>query len=156
MTEAAVSTSDVRLAPNLDAVLDYASTQSDRRTVAKSTAATPLIFKERWWAPYAVVVTDIAALELALLGGVLLRWALAPLIAFNLTLMQFTGLALAVLVLPLRHTLDGLYPGYGLGPVERLRNERASAPRAAAPVTGSSPSRSCSPARRRAARRRRT
>ncbi len=121
MTEAAVSTSTVRLAPNLDAVLDYASAKVDRQAAARVAQAAALPFRARWWAPWALVVTDILALELALLGGLLLRWAISPVVAFELTALQYTGMAVGLLVLPLRHTLDGLYPGYGLGPVERLR-----------------------------------
>lgn len=78
--------------------------------------------RQRSWATAAIVFTDIVALELALLLGCLTRFAFQPLLPIHLGREQYAGLALGVLTLPLMYLWVGLYPGYGMGSVERLRS----------------------------------
>jgi Undecaprenyl-phosphate galactose phosphotransferase WbaP len=80
-----------------------------------------LAFRERAWVPWLLVLGDLAALELALYFGYLTRQALLPVWPVSISPLQYEGLALGVLFFPLRYYLAGLYPGYGLGPVERVR-----------------------------------
>lgn len=73
------------------------------------------------WAPWIVFVTDIAAVELAFLLGLGVRRLLAPWLSADIGTHQYFGVAAGMLLLPLVHYQIGLYPGYMLGPVERLR-----------------------------------
>jgi Undecaprenyl-phosphate galactose phosphotransferase WbaP len=78
-------------------------------------------FRARSWASWAFVLTDVLALELALLMGCLLRLALSVWFPLALGPAQYRGLAIGVLTIPLVYALTGLYPGYGLGALERFR-----------------------------------
>jgi len=73
------------------------------------------------WAPWIVFATDIAAVELAFLLGLGVRRLLAPWLSADIGLHQYFGVAAGILLLPAVHYQIGLYPGYMLGPVERLR-----------------------------------
>lgn len=123
MTKAATTTG-WSIAPGLDLreSTGYPEVWVEQRTPPRlaGTAAVTR-FRSRWWVPMALLLADALALEAALFGGVLLRALFHPWVPFSLNGRQYLGLALGVLVLPVRHVLDGLYPGYGLGPVERLR-----------------------------------
>lgn len=77
--------------------------------------------RERKWASWVLLLGDVAALEFALLLGYLLRLALLGWWPVHLGAAQFQGLALGVLFIPAGYQMAGLYPGYGLGPVEKLR-----------------------------------
>lgn len=77
------------------------------------------------WAPWTILAADVLALEAAfglglaarrLLGSWLSNWFPA-----GIGLHQYLGLAVGLLLLPLIHYQIGLYPGYLLSPVERLR-----------------------------------
>ncbi len=78
-------------------------------------------FRARSWAPWMFVLTDVLALELALLVGCLSRLALSVWFPLDLGPEQYLGLAIGVLTIPLVYALTGLYPGYGLGALERFR-----------------------------------
>ncbi|MBI4874646.1 MAG: undecaprenyl-phosphate galactose phosphotransferase WbaP [Acidobacteria bacterium] len=78
-------------------------------------------FRARSWAPWAFVLTDVLALELALFLGCVCRLALTAWLPLELGPAQYRGLAVGVLTTPLVYFLSGLYPGYGLGAVERFR-----------------------------------
>jgi len=78
-------------------------------------------FRARSWAPWAFVLTDVLAVETALLMGCLLRLALSIWFPLDLGPAQYRGLAVGVLTIPLVYALTGLYPGYGQGAVERFR-----------------------------------
>lgn len=73
------------------------------------------------WIPWALFLGDALALGLALFLGYRLRQALIPWFPVTLGPRQYQGLFLAAVVLPLGYLWAGLYPGYGLSPVERLR-----------------------------------
>ena len=77
--------------------------------------------RERKWVAWMLLLGDVAALEFALLLGCLLRLALLGWWPVRLHAAQFQGLALGVLFIPAGYQMAGLYPGYGLGPVEKLR-----------------------------------
>ncbi|MDP9112536.1 MAG: exopolysaccharide biosynthesis polyprenyl glycosylphosphotransferase [Acidobacteriota bacterium] len=72
-------------------------------------------------APWAIFATDVVALETAFLLGYSLRILLASWFTAEIRVEQFLGVAAAILLLPAINYQIGLYPGYLLGPVERLR-----------------------------------
>src|SRR5580658_2862118 len=73
------------------------------------------------WAPWAVCVADVVALEAAFLLGLGVRRLLENWLTAEIGPTQYLGIAAGLLLLPLIHYQTGLYPGYLLGPVERLR-----------------------------------
>lgn len=73
-------------------------------------------FEECWWAGAALAAGDLVAVELSFLIG----YALASYPA-HLSPEQLAGIAAVLLALPLALFLAGLYPGYGINPVARLR-----------------------------------
>lgn len=77
--------------------------------------------KRQLWATAAIVLIDVLALECSLLLGCLVRYFLNPLFPISLHSEQYQGLVLGVLTLPLAYFLVGLYPGYGVGAVQRIR-----------------------------------
>jgi hypothetical protein len=90
-----------------------------------STAARPALatlpFTSSNWTAWGIFFADVAALEIAFALGFAVRWALSPWLATDIGIEQYLGVALGTLVLPAVNYQIGLYPGYLLGPVERLR-----------------------------------
>jgi len=90
-----------------------------------STAARPAIavsnFRSGHWAPWAIFGVDVLALETAFWLGLAVRWLLARWLTIEIGVDQFLAVAVGILLLPVVHYQLGLYPGYLLGPVERLR-----------------------------------
>jgi Undecaprenyl-phosphate galactose phosphotransferase WbaP len=82
-------------------------------------AAQPAV-RARPWTPWLFVLADALSLELALALGFACRFALRGLIPFEMNPEQWS-LAAGVLLLPAAFALAGLYPGYGLGAIERMR-----------------------------------
>ena len=77
--------------------------------------------KQRSWAGLALFIADMLALETALALGCIARYALSSIVPIRLGAPQYQGLALAVLILPLAYYWMGVYPGYGMGAVQRIR-----------------------------------
>jgi len=73
------------------------------------------------WAPWTIAVVDTLSLETAFVLGLTMRRMLSSLFVADIEVEQYFGVALAILLLPVVHYQLGLYPGYLLGPVERLR-----------------------------------
>src|SRR5689334_9769026 len=69
----------------------------------------------------AILLIDALGLELALLLGCLFRFMFKALFPISLGQAQYVGLAIGVLTLPVAYAAAGLYPGYGMGAVQRLR-----------------------------------
>jgi Undecaprenyl-phosphate galactose phosphotransferase WbaP len=88
---------------------------------AAADLAPQAVFRERKWVPAALVLADIAALEIALAAGFGLRVAASTWFPVSVAPVQFRGIALGILAVPLVCALAGLYPGYGLASVQRLR-----------------------------------
>jgi len=90
-----------------------------------STATQPALetrhFKTTEWASWTIFAVDVLALESAFILGLTFRRMLAIWFTASIGVDQYFGVAIALLVLPLIHYQLGLYPGYLLGPVERLR-----------------------------------
>jgi len=90
-----------------------------------STAARPALEVQRFqasaWTPWAILAADVIALEIAFVLGLALRRLLAPWFPAEIGPDQYLGVALGILLLPAVNYQLGLYPGYMLGPVERLR-----------------------------------
>jgi Undecaprenyl-phosphate galactose phosphotransferase WbaP len=78
-------------------------------------------FCERKWVGLVLAFGDVVALQAAFIMAVLLRKALQHWYPGHLGPVQLRGIALGLLFLPLAYLLAGLYPGYGLNPVERFR-----------------------------------
>ena len=82
----------------------------------------PHAFVQCWWVRWAMLTADALALEAALLGGLIARYLLSGLFPINLQVkLHYLPLALGMLVLPVGFWFVGLYPGYGMGAVERFR-----------------------------------
>jgi Undecaprenyl-phosphate galactose phosphotransferase WbaP len=91
-----------------------------------SLAAAPEAFvlpeiKKRSWATASLVLVDILALEFSLFLGCMVRLFLHSIFPIALNRPQYQGLALGILALPLAYAWVGLYPGYGLSAVQRIR-----------------------------------
>ena len=90
-----------------------------------STAARPALAVQSaprvHWAPWAMAAADVLAIEIAFLIGLSLRRLLAPWFPNGVGPDQYMGVAAGILLLPIINYQLGLYPGYLLGPVERLR-----------------------------------
>jgi Undecaprenyl-phosphate galactose phosphotransferase WbaP len=78
-------------------------------------------FQPTKWAPWVIFATDVLSLEAALGLGLGLRLMLAPWFSNEVGVEQYFAVAIGVLLLPVVHYQLGIYPGYLLGPVERLR-----------------------------------
>ncbi len=78
--------------------------------------------KQRSWATAAIVLIDVLALELALLLACLARLSFRTFFPITLGAPQYLGLLIGVLILPVAYYCVGLYPGHGLGAVQRLRS----------------------------------
>lgn len=78
-------------------------------------------FRRRGWYTLVLVVGDLVALEVALLLAYFLRETLSFLFPARIPLEALRSVSLAFLLFPLGYALAGLYPGYGLPGVERMR-----------------------------------
>ncbi|HUS06535.1 MAG TPA: exopolysaccharide biosynthesis polyprenyl glycosylphosphotransferase [Bryobacteraceae bacterium] len=78
------------------------------------------VHKERSLAAWMFVLVDAMALEVALLLGVVLRQVI-PLHPVAITPDQYKGVAFGLLIIPLAYYFVGLYPGYGMSEVQRLK-----------------------------------
>jgi Undecaprenyl-phosphate galactose phosphotransferase WbaP len=79
--------------------------------------------KSGGWVILALVLADVVALEASLLLAYLVRQALGFLFPAKVPLEGLAPLALVLLLFPLGYALAGLYPGYGLPAVERMRRK---------------------------------
>jgi len=73
------------------------------------------------WAGSVLFAVDLLAMEVSLVLGFSLRLILASRFTARIGPDQYLGVAAGILLLPMVHYQLGLYPGYMLGPVERLR-----------------------------------
>lgn len=74
-----------------------------------------------WVVVLALLSADAVALEASLLLGLALKNLLANLLPIGTAETGISALSLGVLLFPLGYGLAGLYPGYGLSPVESSR-----------------------------------
>ncbi|MEI9814148.1 MAG: hypothetical protein WDO18_16550 [Acidobacteriota bacterium] len=90
-----------------------------------STAAQPAIKSKlalvSAWPAWGIFCADVIALELSFALGFAARMLLASYFTAHIGADQYVGVAAGILLLPLVNYQLGLYPGYLLGPVERLR-----------------------------------
>jgi Undecaprenyl-phosphate galactose phosphotransferase WbaP len=89
-------------------------------TAAQARLAVPS-FQPVSWTQWAIFGSDVLALETSFGLGLLVRYLLAPWLRADIGPEQYLGVAVGMLLLPAVNYLIGLYPGYLLGPVERLR-----------------------------------
>ena len=73
------------------------------------------------WTPWSIFFADVLALELAFGLGLLTRRLLSSIFTASIGPGQYLGIAAGILLMPAVYYQIGLYPGYLLGPVERLR-----------------------------------
>jgi Undecaprenyl-phosphate galactose phosphotransferase WbaP len=78
-------------------------------------------FRERRWAGAALAAGDLVAVQVSFLLGYLVRHSALAWYPADLGPDQLLGIAVGLLFLPLVLFMSGLYPGYGLNAVERLR-----------------------------------
>jgi hypothetical protein len=69
-----------------------------------------------------LVAADILAVECALYLGCLLRSMLQSLVPIVIRAPEYEMLCIGVLTLPVGYYCMGLYPGYGIGAVTRLKS----------------------------------
>ena len=89
-------------------------------TAARAKIAAPA-FQATPWTSWAILATDVVALEASLGLGLGVRLMLAPWFTAAIGVEQYLAVAVGILLLPVVHYQLGIYPGYLLGPVERLR-----------------------------------
>ena len=82
-----------------------------------------LRFREQRWVPFVLIAADIAILEFCLYLGYLVRSLLDIWFPISLGPPVYIGITAGVLALPLAYYLMGLYPGYGMSAVERMRQQ---------------------------------
>ena len=70
-----------------------------------------------------LIAFDLVAACVAVGLGLAFRLALSPFFSATIGTKQYEGLFFGVAVLPLVHYLQGLYPGYGVDEVERMRRQ---------------------------------
>ncbi|MEO5924922.1 MAG: exopolysaccharide biosynthesis polyprenyl glycosylphosphotransferase [Bryobacteraceae bacterium] len=73
------------------------------------------------WPAWTVFAADVIALELSFALGLTVRFLLSNIFTAHIGLDQYLGVAAGLLLLPIINYQLGLYPGYLLSPVERLR-----------------------------------
>ena len=73
------------------------------------------------WAGAFIFLADLLALEASFALGMLARGFLSSIFTATLGPEQYLGIAAGILLMPAVYYQVGLYPGYLLGPVERLR-----------------------------------
>src|ERR1700683_653311 len=89
-------------------------------TAARAKIAIPS-FQAAKWTTWAILAVDVAALEASLGLGLAVRRMLAPWFTAAIGVERYLAVAVGILLLPIVHYQLGIYPGYLLGPVERLR-----------------------------------
>jgi Undecaprenyl-phosphate galactose phosphotransferase WbaP len=90
-------------------------------TTAPRFAPEPLKFRERGYVPWLMALVDICVAQVALVLGLLVRNIAAPWLPQSIGPGSYRGMVVGLLALPVANCFMGLYPGYGVGPVERLR-----------------------------------
>ena len=90
-----------------------------------STAARPQLairqFETAAWAPWVIFAADALALVVSFLLGLAVRRMLGAWFTADVGARQYLGVGAGILFLSITNYQIGLYPGYLLGPVERLR-----------------------------------
>ncbi len=105
------------------------TTTVPRKRFRRPPAKDPLAFRMRRLAGPSLFLGDVLAMQMSLLMGFWLRWGLDAfgrmtefkILTGGLRRGEYGALAIGMMVLPIAYWVQGLYPGYGLNPVERLR-----------------------------------
>ncbi len=105
------------------------TTTVPRKRFRRPPARDPLAFRMRRLAGPTLFLGDVLAMQMSLLMGFWLRWGLDAfgrmtefkILTGGLRRGEYGALAIGMMVLPIAYWVQGLYPGYGLTPVERLR-----------------------------------
>ncbi len=90
---------------------------------AKARNVIELGFSRTRGVPLVMMLLDVGTLELYIYFAFYIREALEVWIPISLGPKVYVGITAGVLVLPLANLIMGLYPGYGLNDVERIRRQ---------------------------------
>lgn len=90
----------------------------ERVAYSRKVAANVREWRGAW---LAMMLADAIALEFCVFLGALTRLALAPVWPIEISVSQYLDIALGVLILPVAFQFMGMYPGYGICAVLRLR-----------------------------------
>jgi len=109
------------------ATADTAAGHDEAKVAEGASTGRPRIaslpFRERHWVPFVMIAADIAILEFCLYLGYLVRSLLDVWFPIALGPPVYIGITAGVLALPIAYYLMGLYPGYGMSAVERMRQQ---------------------------------
>lgn len=114
---------------SVEPTVEIVTSTPPRRKFRRPPARDPLPFRRSRWAGFALFLTDIVSMQFALAMGTWLRTFLdmvgrdsgLELLQGGLRRGEYGPLAVGMMVIPLVYLFQGLYPGYGLNAVERLR-----------------------------------
>ncbi len=108
--------------PKLPEVVVTAKTPRRRRVSDEALPRIePIPFRSRAWVGLLLFLGDVLTLEASLALGAGLRSLMNPWLGGALRRGQYGALAAGMVVLPLAYCISGLYPGYGVSVVQRLR-----------------------------------
>jgi Undecaprenyl-phosphate galactose phosphotransferase WbaP len=117
-----------QLSPPASPVVEIVTTTPPRR-LRRPPARDPLAFRQSRWVGLVLFLTDVVAMQLALSMGTWLRTVFDVIgrdsglqwLQGGLRRGEYGSLAAGMMILPVVYCFQGLYPGYGLTAVERLR-----------------------------------
>jgi Undecaprenyl-phosphate galactose phosphotransferase WbaP len=89
-------------------------------TAARAKIAVPA-FQAAKWPAWVILASDVVALEASVGLGLAVRFLFARWLPHAIGVEQYFAVAIGILLLPMVNYQLGIYPGYLLGPVERLR-----------------------------------
>ncbi len=115
--------------PPATSAVEIVTTTPPRRRLRRPPARDPLAFRRVRWVGLTLFLTDVVSMQLALSLGTWLRTLFDMLgrdsglqwLQGGLRRGEYGSLAAGMMVLPVVYCFQGLYPGYGLTAVERLR-----------------------------------
>jgi Undecaprenyl-phosphate galactose phosphotransferase WbaP len=90
---------------------------------AQASGAPRLGFRERRWLPALMAASDLIVLSICLYLACLLRVFANQWFPISIDTSVYAGISAAVVIIPIAYYLLGMYPGYGLSEVDRLRRQ---------------------------------
>ena len=81
----------------------------------------PVKFRERFGVTITIALVDLLVLEGCIYLAYLTRNLMIPVLPIAIEFQAYAGILIGVVMVPVAFYLLGLYPGYGLSSVERLR-----------------------------------
>ncbi len=117
------------VSPSAKPTVEIVTSTPPRPRLRRPPARDPLAFRQSQWAGFVLFIADIISMQSALALGTWLRTffnmigrdAGIELLRGGLRRGEYAPLAVGMMVIPIVYLFQGLYPGYGLNAVERLR-----------------------------------